>query len=300
MNIMTVIFNGLSTSSILLITALGLAITFGLMRVINMAHGEFIMIGAYTTYVVQNLFSVFLPSSVFDAYYIVALFAAFGVAFAIGVIMEKLIVSRLYGNEIDSLLATWGVSLILQQLARSIFGAQPVNVKAPSFLQGNIGTGDVTFSYVRIFIIVMMIFCLVGVWLLMYRTNFGSKMRATMQNRSMAQCLGINTKKMDSITFGIGSGLAGIAGCSISLLFSIDSTLGTKYIVDTFMVVVLGGVGKLLGTFCGADIIGFSSVFMENLTSASIAKFIVLIIVIVFLQKKPQGLFTIRSRSLDD
>jgi len=284
----------------LLITALGLAITFGLMRVINMAHGEFIMIGAYTTYVVQNLFSAFLPSSVFDAYYIVALFAAFGVAFAIGVIMEKLIVSRLYGNEIDSLLATWGVSLILQQLARSIFGAQPVNVKAPSFLQGNIGTGDVTFSYVRIFIIVMMIFCLVGVWLLMYRTNFGSKMRATMQNRSMAQCLGINTKKMDSITFGIGSGLAGIAGCSISLLFSIDSTLGTKYIVDTFMVVVLGGVGKLLGTFCGADIIGFSSVFMENLTSASIAKFIVLIIVIVFLQKKPQGLFTIRSRSLDD
>lgn len=195
MNIMTVIFNGLSTSSILLITALGLAITFGLMRVINMAHGEFIMIGAYTTYVVQNLFSAFLPSSVFDAYYIVALFAAFGVAFAIGVIMEKLIVSRLYGNEIDSLLATWGVSLILQQLARSIFGAQPVNVKAPSFLQGNVGTGDVTFSYVRIFIIVMMIFCLVGVWLLMYRTNFGSKMRATMQNRSMAQCLGINTKK---------------------------------------------------------------------------------------------------------
>lgn len=265
-----------------------------------MAHGEFIMIGAYTTYVVQNLFSAFLPSSVFDAYYIVALFAAFGVAFAIGVIMEKLIVSRLYGNEIDSLLATWGVSLILQQLARSIFGAQPVNVKAPSFLQGNVGTGDVTFSYVRIFIIVMMIFCLVGVWLLMYRTNFGSKMRATMQNRSMAQCLGINTKKMDSITFGIGSGLAGLAGCSISLLFSIDSTLGTKYIVDTFMVVVLGGVGKLLGTFCGADIIGFSSVFMENLTSASIAKFIVLIIVIVFLQKKPQGLFTIRSRSLDD
>ena len=149
MNIMTVIFNGLSTSSILLITALGLAITFGLMRVINMAHGEFIMIGAYTTYVVQNLFSAFLPSSVFDAYYIVALFAAFGVAFAIGVIMEKLIVSRLYGNEIDSLLATWGVSLILQQLARSIFGAQPVNVKAPSFLQGNIGTGDITFSYVN-------------------------------------------------------------------------------------------------------------------------------------------------------
>lgn len=299
MDIATMIFNGISTSSILLITALGLAITFGLMRVINMAHGEFIMIGAYTTYVVQDIFSKNLPDKFFDIYYIVALFASFLVAFLIGVVLERLVISRLYGREIDSLLATWGVSLVLQQAARSIFGAQPVNVKSPSFLQGSIG-GTTSFSYVRLFIILVMVICLVGIWLLMYRTSFGAKMRATMQNRSMAQCLGINTKVMDCVTFGIGSGLAGIAGCSISLLFSIDSSLGTKYIVDTFMVVVLGGVGKLIGTFTGAGAIGISNVALETLTSASIAKFLVLILVIVFLQWKPQGLFAIKSRSLDE
>lgn len=299
MDIATMIFNGISTSSILLLTALGLAITFGLMRVINMAHGEFIMIGAYTTYLVQDIFSKNLPDKFFDLYYIVSLFASFGVAFLIGVVLERLVISRLYGREIDSLLATWGVSLVLQQAARSIFGAQPVNVKAPSFLQGSIG-GTSSFSYVRLFIIFVMVICLAGIWFLMYRTSFGAKMRATMQNRSMAQCLGINTKVMDCITFGIGSGLAGIAGCSISLLFSIDSSLGTKYIVDTFMVVVLGGVGKLIGTFTGAGIIGLSNITLETLTSASIAKFLVLILVIVFLQWKPQGLFAIKSRSLDE
>ncbi len=299
MDIATMIFNGISTSSILLLTALGLAITFGLMRVINMAHGEFIMIGAYTTYLVQDIFSKNFSEKVFDLYYIVSLFASFAVAFLIGVILERLVISRLYGREIDSLLATWGVSLVLQQAARSIFGAQPVNVKAPGFLQGSIG-GTTGFSYVRLFIIFVMVICLAGIWFLMYRTNFGAKMRATMQNRSMAQCLGINTKVMDCITFGIGSGLAGVAGCSISLLFSIDSSLGTKYIVDTFMVVVLGGVGKLIGTFTGAGIIGLSNVTIETLTSASIAKFLVLILVIVFLQWKPQGLFAIKSRTLDE
>lgn len=299
MDIATMLFNGISTSSILLITALGLAITFGLMRVINMAHGEFIMIGAYTTYIVQEIFSKNVPDKFFDLYYIISLFASFIVAFLIGVVLERLVISRLYGREIDSLLATWGVSLVLQQAARSLFGAQPVNVKAPSFLQGSIG-GTSGFSYVRLFIIFVMVICLVGIWLLMYRTRFGAKMRATMQNRNMAQCMGINTKVMDCVTFGIGSGLAGIAGCSISLLFSIDSTLGTKYIVDTFMVVVLGGVGKLIGTFTGAGIIGLSNVSLETLTSASIAKFLVLILVIVFLQFKPNGLFAIKSRSLDE
>lgn len=299
MDIAIMIFNGISTSSILLITALGLAITFGLMRVINMAHGEFIMIGAYTTYIVQEIFSQNVPDRFFDIYYIISLFASFIVAFLIGIILERLVISRLYGREIDSLLATWGVSLVLQQAARSIFGAQPVNVKAPSFLQGSIG-GTSGFSYVRVFIIIVMVICLAGIWILMYRTKFGAKMRATMQNRNMAQCMGINTKFMDCVTFGIGSGLAGLAGCSISLLFSIDSTLGTKYIVDTFMVVVLGGVGKLIGTFTGAGIIGLSNVTLETLTSASIAKFLVLILVIVFLQFKPNGLFAIKSRSLDE
>ena len=297
---MGMLFNGLSSSSIILLTALGLAITFGLMRVINMAHGEFIMIGAYTTYVVQNLFIKYLPEGVFDFYYFVAIIAAFVITFMLGAVLERLVISRLYGREIDSLLATWGISLILQQLARSIFGTQGVLVKSPSFLKGGLNIGGVVLSYNRLFIILLVGICLLGVWLLMYKSNFGSQMRATMQNRSMAQCLGINSKRVDCLAFSIGSGLAGIAGCSIALLGSIDATVGQNYIVNTFMAVVLGGVGKLLGTFVGANVIGFSSIFFENFTSSSIAKAIVLVIIIVFLQKKPQGLFVIKSRALDE
>lgn len=296
----TTFFNGMSLTSIILLTSLGLAITFGLMRVINMAHGEFVMIGAYTTYVVQQIFVAVLPASVRDIYYIVAIPAAFGVAFLMGSLLEKLVISRLYGREMDSLLATWGISLILQQAARSIFGTQGVNVNAPSFLQGGITVGGCTFSFNRIFIIFMVLFCLFIVWVVMYRSNFGRQMRAVMQNRPMAQCMGINSRKVDNITFAIGSGLAGIAGCSIALLGSIDSTVGQQYIVNSFMAVVLGGVGKLLGTVLGSGIIGFAGVFTENYTSSTIAKAIVLLIVIVFLQKRPQGLFVIKSRSLDE
>lgn len=294
------LFNGFSSSSIILLTALGLAITFGLMRVINMAHGEFIMIGAYTTYIIQNLFARYMPEKIFSFYYIVAIMAAFLVTFILGAILERFIISKLYGREIDSLLATWGISLILQQSARSIFGAQGVLVKSPSYLQGGININGIIFSYNRLFIILLVGVCLFAVWFLMYKTNFGSQMRATMQNRSMAQCLGINSKKIDCLTFSLGSGLAGIAGCSIALLGSIDATVGQGYIVNTFMAVVLGGVGKLFGTFVAANVIGFSSIFVENYTSSSIAKAIVLLIIIVFLQKKPQGLFTIRSRALDE
>ncbi len=299
-NIIMTLFNGVSLSSIILLTALGLSITFGLMKVINMAHGEFIMIGAYTTYIVQNLFIKYIPEKLFSIYYIVAILAAFIVTFIFGAILERFVISKLYGREIDSLLATWGISLILQQLARSIFGAQGVLVKSPNFLKGGVTISGVTFSYNRLFIIILVAFCLISVWFLMYKTNFGTQMRATMQNRDMAKCLGINSKKVDCLTFSIGSGLAGIAGCSIALLGSIDATVGQGYIVNTFMTVVLGGVGKLLGTFIGANVIGFSSIFVENYTSSSIAKAIVLLIIIVFLQKKPQGLFTIRSRALDD
>lgn len=299
-DIVMTLFNGLSSSSIILLTALGLAITFGLMRVINMAHGEFIMIGAYTTYVVQNLFIKYLPEGAFDFYYIIAIIAAFVITFMLGAVLERLVISRLYGREIDSLLATWGISLILQQLARSIFGSQGVLVKSPSFLKGGLNIGGVVLSYNRLFIILLVGVCLFGVWFLMYKSNFGSQMRATMQNRSMAQCLGINSKKVDCLTFSIGSGLAGIAGCSIALLGSIDATVGQSYIVNTFMAVVLGGVGKLFGTFVGANVIGFSSIFVENFTSSSIAKAIVLVIIIIFLQKKPQGLFVIKSRVLDE
>lgn len=298
--IVLTLFNGLSASSIILLTSIGLAITFGLMRVINMAHGEFIMIGAYTTYIVQNIFLTYLPGSVFDFYYFLSLPIAFGVTFGLGVLLEKFVISKLYGREIDSLLATWGISLFLQQAARSIFGSQGVLVKSPSMLSGGLTIGNVVFSYNRIFIICLVGLCLLGVWIVMYKSNFGNQMRATMQNRAMAQCLGINSRKVDSITFGIGSGLAGIAGCSVALLGSVDATLGQNYIVNSFMAVVLGGVGKLLGTFVGSNIIGFASILVENFTSSSIAKAIVLLIVILFLQKKPQGLFVIRSRALDD
>lgn len=294
------LFNGLSLSSIILLTSLGLAITFGLMRVINMAHGEFIMIGAYMTYTVQQIFASVLPQSIRDLYYFAAIPVAFGVTFLIGSLMERFIISRLYGREIDSLLATWGISLILQQAARSIYGSQGVNVTAPSFLNGGITIGGCTFSYNRLFILLMVALCLFGVWFVMYKSNFGTQMRAVMQNRTMAQCMGINSRRVDNITFAIGSGLAGIAGCSVALLGSIDSTVGQSYIVNSFMAVVLGGVGKLAGTVLGSTIIGSASIFTEHYTSSTIAKAIVLLIVIVFLQKRPQGLFTIKSRNLDE
>ena len=297
---MNLLFNGLSLSSIILLASLGLAITFGLMRVINMAHGEFMMIGAYTSYVVQNLLQTWLENSGADVGYFLSIIIAFAVTFLIGSLLETLVVSRLYGREIDSLLATWGISLILQQAARTIFGTQGVLVTTPKVLSGSIRIGKASLSMTRLFIIALVACCLLLVWFLMYRTNFGRQMRAVMQNRSMAQCMGINSRKIDNLTFSIGSGLAGIAGCSIALLGSIDSTVGQNYIVNTFMAVVLGGVGKLLGTVLGSSIIGFSSIGFETMTSSSIAKAIVLLIIIIFLQKKPQGLFTVRSRALDE
>lgn len=294
------VFNCVSLSSIILLTSLGLAITFGLMKVINMAHGEFLMIGAYMTYVVQNIFEKFFPESMFSLYYFFALAAAFAVTFLLGAVLERFVISRLYGREVDSLLATWGISIILQKAARSIFGMQGVNVKAPSFLNGGITIGACTFSYNRIFILGMVILCMILVWYIMYRSNFGKQMRAVMQNRAMAQCMGINSRKVDMLTFSFGSGLAGLAGCSVALLGSIDSTIGQNYIVNSFIAVVLGGVGRLTGTVLGSSVIGFASIGIENYTSASIAKAAVLFIVIVVLQFRPQGLFAIKSRKLDE
>lgn len=303
---LTILFNGLSLSSILLLAALGLSITFGLMRVINMAHGEFIMIGAYTTFLVQNFFLKFLPKSAFDFYFPLALIFSFAVAFGFGLLLERLVIRRLYGRETDSLLATWGVSLVLQQLARTIFGAPNVNVSAPSFLNGNItlfasqDSAGLVMTYKRLFIIALVVACMIAMYFLMYKSNYGKKVRATMQNRPMAQCLGIQTNKIDSYTFAIGSGLAGVAGCALCLLGSVGPSLGQNYIVDTFMVVVLGGVGRLAGSVAGALLIGMSNSFIQAGTSANIAKALVLLLVILFLQKKPQGLFVIHSRSLDE
>lgn len=294
------LFNGLSVSSILLLIALGLAITFGLMNVINMAHGEFIMIGAYSTYITQLLFSSSFPPSMFGYYFVVSIFISFGIAFLFGYVLEISLIRFLYGRPLDSLLATWGVGLVLQQLARSIFGAPNVAVASPEWLNGGMQVMDsIVLPYKRLFIIALVAVVLIGMYLFIYRSHAGRRMRAVMQNREMAACLGISTRRVDSITFAIGSGIAGIAGCAITLLGSIGPSLGTYYIVDAFMVVVLGGVGKLVGSVIGALGIGITGTFFEYWTNASIGKVLVFIVIIAFLQWRPKGLVTMRTRSLD-
>lgn len=295
------IFNGISVSSILMLAALGLAITFGMMKIINMAHGEFIMIGAYVTYLIQNIFLSFKNKSLFEAYFILAIPAAFIITAFIGYLLEATIIKHLYGRPLDSLLATWGVSLILQQLARSIFGAPNVDVRSPKWLNGGIVImKGLQLPYKRLFIILLVSLCIFGVYYFLYRTTRGRRIRAVMQNRSMAESLGINTRRVDAMTFEIGSGLAGVAGGALTLLGSIGPTLGTNYIVDTFMVVVLGGVGRIVGTVTGAGAIGIGNTTFEFFTNASLGKVLVFTVVILFLQWKPQGFFTISSRALDE
>jgi len=295
------IFNGISVSSVLLLAALGLAITFGLMRIINMAHGEMIMIGAYTTYMVQNLFISFLGERYFDLYFIAAIPLSFLITGFVGYLLEISIVKRLYGRTLDSLLATWGISLILQQLARNIFGAPNVDVRSPRWLNGGVVVfGNIQLPYKRLFIILLAALCIAGVYLFLFKSDSGRRIRAVMPHRSMAESLGINTSKVDSVTFAIGSGLAGIAGCALTLLGSIGPTLGTNYIVDTFMVVVLGGVGRIIGTVAGAAAIGIGNTTFEYFTNASLGKVLVFLAVILFLQWKPQGFFSVSSRVLDE
>lgn len=295
------IFNGISVSSILLLAALGLAITFGLMKIINMAHGEMIMIGAYATYIVQNFFISFVGERFFDLYFILAIPFSFLITGLIGYLLEITIIKRLYGRALDSMLATWGVSLVLQQLARSIFGAPNVDVKSPKWLNGGLVVlSDLQLPFKRLFIILLAAFCIVGVYLFLFKSDSGRRIRAVMQNRTMAESLGINTRKVDAMTFALGSGLAGIAGCALTLLGSIGPTLGTNYIVDTFMVVVLGGIGRIIGTVAGATAIGIGNTTFEYFTNASLGKVLVFLAVILFLQWKPQGFFTTNSRALDE
>lgn len=296
----TQMFNGLSVSSILLLIALGLAITFGLMRVINMAHGEFIMIGAYGAYMTQEIFKSSLPSGMFGAYFPLAILVSFALAFVIGFLLEVTLIRFLYGRPLDSLLATWGVGLMLQQLARSIFGAPNVGVVSPSWLNGGFTLMDgVVLPYKRLFIIALVILILVGMYLYIYRSAAGRRMRAVMQNRDMAACLGISTRRVDAFTFAIGSGIAGIAGCALTLIGPIGPSIGTYYIVDAFMVVVLGGVGKLVGTVAGALGIGVFNIMFEWWTNASLGKVLVFLCIVAFLQWKPMGMFAVRTRSLD-
>lgn len=293
------LFYGISLGSVLLLAALGLAITFGLMGIINMAHGELLMIGAYTTYVCQSLFRKFLPGAV-DAYLLVALPAAFLVAGAVGVALERTVIRWLYGRPLETLLATWGISLMLMQGVRSIFGAQNVEVANPSWMSGGVTVlGSLVLSYNRIAIIIFAILVVTAVWLILNKTRLGLFVRAVTQNRRMADCVGVSTGRIDMLTFGLGSGIAGLGGVALSQLGNVGPDLGQSYIVDSFMVVVLGGVGQLAGTVIAALGLGEVNKFLEPVAGAVLAKIAILVFIIVFIQRRPQGLFAMKGRSVE-
>jgi urea transport system permease protein len=291
----------LSTAAVLLIAALGLAITFGLMGVINMAHGEIMAVGAYTAYVTQNLFKEWFGATggKFDMYFIVALVMSFLTAAAAGLILERGIIRFLYKRPLESLLATWGVSLVLQQIFRSTFGAANVQVGSPSWLSGSYVIQDVLFAYNRIFVIVFAVLIVYGTYLLLTKTSLGLQIRAVMQNRNMAACMGVRTDRVNMMTFAFGSGLAGMAGACMSQLANVGPSLGQNYIVDCFMIVVLGGVGSLGGTVSASLGVGVTNQVLEPWLGAVLGKIIVLGGIILFLQWRPAGLFATKSRSLD-
>jgi urea transport system permease protein len=333
------LFRGLSLGSILLVAALGLAITFGLMRVINMAHGEMIAVGAYTTYLVQNVFGsgitipffglspslpgLKLTGDAYQWYFIAAIPLSFLTAALVGIALERSVIQFLYRRPLESLLATWGVSLVLQQGFRLMFGANNVQVSSPTYLSGNWTVNDVILGWNRVFVIGFAILIVVGMWLVLSKTSLGLLIRASMQNRSMAACMGVRTERVNMLTFGLGSGLAGLAGAFLSQIGNVGPSLGQGYIIDSFMVVVVGGVGSIGGTILSAfGIGGVDQVlqqylpnvapglgwvpgiggFLQNLAqdAAVFGKILVLAAIILFLQWKPAGLFVIRSRSLDE
>ena len=300
-NLVGTAFRGLSLSAILLVAALGLAITFGLMGVINMAHGELIMVGAYSAYVMQNLFTRWFGSSGggFDAYFLAALPFSFLVSGLVGLALERGIIRFLYKRPLESLLATWGVSLVLQQVFRHIFGAANVQVNSPSWLSGSFVVSDVLFAYNRIFVIGFAVFIVAGTYLLLTRTSFGLQIRAVMQNRQMASALGVRTTRVNMMTFAFGSGLAGMAGACLSQIGNVGPSLGQSHIVDCFMTVVLGGVGNLVGTVCAAFGVGVTNQILEPWLGSVLAKITVLAGIILFLQWRPAGLFATRTRSLE-
>jgi urea transport system permease protein len=292
-------FQGLSLSSILLLMALGLAIIFGLMGVINMAHGELMALGAYATFVVQGWFSVYLPGR-FDLYFLVALPFSFLVAGVAGFVLERGVIRFLYGRPLETLLLTWGVSLVIQQGLRLWFGAANVDVTAPRWLSGGIPVMiGVQLPYNRLFIIGLAIVCVGGMYVLLFRTDAGLRIRAVTQNRGMASCLGVRARWVDAGTFALGAGLAGLAGCALTQIGNVGPELGQNYIVDSFMVVVTGGVGKLLGTILAAVGIGGLNKIIEPSFGAVFGKVFILILVILFIQRRPSGLFTTKGRYAD-
>ena len=292
-------FTGISLGSILLLAALGLAITYGLMGVINMAHGELIMIGAYATWGVQALFRNHLPGA-FDWYLLAALPVAFMASALVGAAMERTVIRFLYGRPLETLLATWGISLVLMQGVRSLFGAQNVGVENPSWMSGGVTLlGNLNLPWNRIVIIGFAAAVLIGVTLLITRTRLGLFVRGVTQNRPIASCMGVNTARIDTYAFALGSGIAGLAGCALSQIGNVGPDLGQNYIVDSFMVVVLGGVGQLAGTVYAALGLGLLNKFIEGWAGAVLAKIAVLVFIIVFIQKRPQGIFAMKGRSAE-
>lgn len=293
------LFSGLSSASILLLAALGLAITYGLLGVINMAHGELIMIGAYTTYVIQSLFKSYLGNWV-DWYLIAAIPAAFLISALIGMLIERTVIRPLYGRQLETLLATFGVSLILMQLVRMFFGAQNVEVSNISWLSGGFSiTPSLILPYNRIAIIVFTVAVLLLLIYLLNKTRFGLFVRAVTQNRQMARAVGIRSNRIDMLAFGLGSGLAGLAGCALAQVGNVGPDLGQNYIIDAFLVVVVDGVGQVWGAVLAALGLGVSGTVLEIGMGAVLAKIILLVLVILFIQKRPQGLFAIKGRFVE-
>lgn len=290
------VFHGISLSSILLMMSVGLAVVFGLMGVINMAHGELMMVGAYATFLTQELFRAWLPSSLFDAYFLASLPLSFLAAGLCGLLLETTVIRFLYGRPLETMLATWGVSLILIQLARVIFGDLTA-VAAPTWLNGGMQVMvGVYLPYNRLFIIGLSVACVMGIYAVLFRSNAGLRVRAVTQNRNMSACLGIPTRTVDACTFAFGSGLAGLSGCALTLVGNVEPGLGQNYIVDSFMVVVTGGVGKLAGTIVASLGIGSLNKFLEPSFGAVYGKVLILVLVIVFLQRRPSGLFAVKGR----
>ena len=289
---------GLSLGSVLLLAAIGLAITFGVMGVINMAHGEMVMLGAYTTFVVQELIRSYNPA-LFDYSLAIALPLAFLVAGLIGILIEQCIIRFLYGRALETLLATWGLSLILQQAVRTAFGPSNREVGAPSFMSGAFEIGQIRITYNRLWIICLTAVVFALLLAVLRFTRFGLEMRAVTQNRAMAASMGIRTSRVDALTFGLGSGIAGIAGVALSQIDNVSPNLGQGYIIDSFMVVVFGGVGNLWGTLVAALTLGIANKFLEPYAGAVLGKILILVFIILFIQKRPRGLFALKGRAVE-
>ena len=290
--IISQVFTGTSYGAALLMIALGLSLTFGQMGIINMAHGEFLMAGAYAAYVSQLLVTNA------DVSFLLAIPVAFCVAGLLGLLLEVLVISRMYHRALDTLLVTFGVSLVLQQVAKDLFGAQAVAVASPSWLSGQIPILGYRYPISQLFILVLALLCLLGVALILKFTTFGRQMRATVQNRDLAESLGVATRRVDRLTFFLGSGLAGVAGVAVTRITATESTMGQEYIIWAFLVVVAGGIGQIKGAVIAAFGLGILRSFLTYFTDGSMAVVLTFLIIVVFLQLRPQGLFTVRTRSL--